>query len=157
MTDTNEKQMTPEEEGRISVKLMRECFKSFGLSDMEANKKIGVIASHIQNSKGSFRLIRIRDVVYTAEVTGVNQVEVHAMPGGRTKQDDKYRVKKLEQTLPNVLAVLHGIGTQVVYVTMPKKDAKPYDNLMSEFGFKKVDIPEDTGAVDMIAYIVRLQ
>jgi hypothetical protein len=95
--------------------------------------------------------------VYTVEVTGVNQVEIHAIPGGSSKQDDKYRVKKLEQTLPNALAVLQQLGTQVVYVTMPKKDSKPYDKIMEEFGFAKRDIPEEVGAADLIAYIARIQ
>jgi hypothetical protein len=150
-------QLTPEQEGRKTVKIMQDCFKSFGLSDKEANTKIGALVSHVQSSNGSFTFLRIRDVVYTVEVTGVNQVEIHAIPGGSSKQDDKYRVKKLEQTLPNALAVLQQLGTQVVYVTMPKKDSKPYDKIMEEFGFAKRDIPEEVGAADLIAYIARIQ
>jgi hypothetical protein len=145
------------EEGRISAKIMQEAFKSFGMSDQEANEKIGGLINQVQTSNGSFRLIRVRDVVYTVAVMGKNMVEIHAMPGGSVKQNHKYRVKKLESTLPNALAILQQLGVEVVYVTMPKKEAQPYERMMNEFGFEKVDIPEDTGAVDMIAYIVRIQ
>lgn len=157
MTTQPAKQLSPEEEGRESAKVMRECFKSFGLSDAEANKKIGALITQVQQAKGSFLLIRVRDVVYSVSVAGVNQVEIHAMPGGRTKQDDKYRVKKLEQTLPNILAILKEMGASVIYTTMPKKEAKPYEKMMEQFGFTKIDIPEETGAVDLIAYVVRVQ
>jgi hypothetical protein len=144
-------------EGQISAKIMREAFRSFGLSDEEANEKIGGLIHKVQASNGSFQLIRIRDVVYTADVTGKNTVEIHAMPGGSIKQNHKYRVKKLEDTLPNVMSVLYQMGVEVIYVTMPKKEAQPYDKMMNEFGFEKVDIPEDTGAKDLIAYIVRIK
>lgn len=148
-------QLSPEKEGAITAKIMQECFQSFGLSLRQANEKIGALMVHAKED--GFRLFRIRDVVYTCAVTGKNMVEIHAMPGGKVKQDDKYRIKKLEETLPNMLAILHEIGTQTAYVSMPKNESKPYDKIMQEFGFTKRDIPEEYNAPDMIAYIVRLQ
>lgn len=142
-------------EGETTAKIMQDCFLSFGLSMAEANKKIGAIAQHIQTE--SFKLFRVKDVVYSAEVTGKDMVELHAMIGGRTKQSDEYRRTKLKQTLPGMLSILHQIGTQVVYVSMPKKSASPYDALMKQYGFAKKDIPEEYGAQDMIAYVARLQ
>lgn len=151
------KELSPEEEGKVSMKIMQDCFLSFGLSMKEANEKIAALVVKMQESQGRFRFFRIRDVIYTAEVTGKNQVELHAIPGGKAKQNLKYRLKKLEDTLPNILAVMDQLAVSVVYVTMPKKSAPPYDELMETLGFTKTDIPEDTGAIDQIAYIARLR
>lgn len=143
------------EEGKITAQIMQDCFLSFGMSRAEANKKIGAIAQHAQHD--GFKLFRIQDVVYTAEVTGKDLVELHAIIGGKSKQTDEYRRTKLKDTLPGILTIMHQLGTKTVYVSMPKKDARPYDALMRQFGFAKKDIPEEYGAPDMVAYIARLQ
>lgn len=146
-----------EAEGRKTIEIMRTAFTAFGLSDEETAQKINTLVQHMQQSNGSFRFLRIRDVVYTIEVTGVRQVELHAMIGGQQHQSDKYRVKQLEKTLPNALAVVKELGVSVAYVSMPKKEAKPYAKMMREFGFTFKDLEDVPGAEDLIAYIVRLQ
>lgn len=128
---------------------------SFGLSKEQANQKIGMLMQHA-NEPG-FKFFRLQDVVYTANVAGKDTVEVHAMIGGPVKQTDKYRIDRLEKTLPNLLAILHQLEIKIVYVPMPKKEAKPYDGLMKKFGFEKHDIPENYGAPDMVAFIARLR
>lgn len=146
-----------EKEGRLVHKLMVQCFRSFGLSDSDISQKLAAIFEQVKSSNGAFQLIRIRDVVYTAGVTGKGQLELHALIGGQDKQDTAYRVEKLQNTLPNALATVYQFGAEVVYCPMPKKEAVPYDETMELFGFTKVDIPEEDGVKDMIVYVARLR
>lgn len=154
-TPSNSPAAEAEREGRATIKLMQEGFQSFGVSIEDANKRIGMLAQKAQED--GFRLVRLRDVVYTVEVAGPSMVEVHAIPGGSTKQTVAYRIKKLEETLPNLLAIVQQLEVAVVFVPMPKAEAKPYAELMKQFGFTAKDIPEDTGAKDMVAYIARIR